>query len=208
MLIDHIGVALYPDLLILRLIGRLSMPLFAFCVAQAYIHYENSGKMIKYAEKLLVFTVFSQIPYVLLFDGVNIGATWLISLLLLMNLTIEDKNNMNYAIIGLCLFFTVVFDVCYGLYGVFMPVLFYYWLKYRFNKYYDLMVYMLLMWAVYVAIHGWTVGALIQVVSVGVIPLFAYANNRPYKKILPSGFYYWFYPVHLLILFLVQHYFN
>lgn len=31
MLIDHAGLILFPEIIILRYIGRLSFPLFAFC---------------------------------------------------------------------------------------------------------------------------------------------------------------------------------
>ena len=34
MFIDHLGLIFYPDLLWLRMLGRLSMPLFAFAIAE------------------------------------------------------------------------------------------------------------------------------------------------------------------------------
>ena len=34
MLIDHVGVRLFPDVLILRIIGRLAFPIFAFFIAE------------------------------------------------------------------------------------------------------------------------------------------------------------------------------
>ena len=38
MLIDHAGLLLYPNLLLLRYIGRISMPLFAFLIAEGCLH--------------------------------------------------------------------------------------------------------------------------------------------------------------------------
>ena len=38
MLIDHAGLLLYPNLLLLRYIGRMSMPLFAFLIAEGCLH--------------------------------------------------------------------------------------------------------------------------------------------------------------------------
>ena len=34
MLVDHIGVMLYPDIQLLRIIGRLSFPIFSFLIAE------------------------------------------------------------------------------------------------------------------------------------------------------------------------------
>ena len=36
MVIDHIGLVFFPNVIIFRIIGRLSMPLFAYCVARGY----------------------------------------------------------------------------------------------------------------------------------------------------------------------------
>jgi len=44
MLIDHIGFFLFPDVLILRIIGRLAMPLFAFCIAEGAYYTKNKIK--------------------------------------------------------------------------------------------------------------------------------------------------------------------
>lgn len=44
MFIDHLGLMLYPDLLWLRMIGRLSMPLFAFAIAEGCRYTRNKWK--------------------------------------------------------------------------------------------------------------------------------------------------------------------
>ena len=44
MLIDHIGYLLLPDLLVLRLVGRLSFPIFAFLAADSYGHTRSLGR--------------------------------------------------------------------------------------------------------------------------------------------------------------------
>ena len=44
MLIDHIGIMLYPDVAWLRFIGRLSMPLFAFMIAEGCRYTKNKCK--------------------------------------------------------------------------------------------------------------------------------------------------------------------
>jgi len=56
MLIDHIGAILFPKILILRLIGRFSMPLFAFSIARGfyYSRKKNIKNFNKYAKNLLL----------------------------------------------------------------------------------------------------------------------------------------------------------
>ncbi len=41
MLIDHLGVFLFPDILWLRIIGRISFPIFAFLTAESMVHTRN-----------------------------------------------------------------------------------------------------------------------------------------------------------------------
>jgi hypothetical protein len=65
MVIDHIGNILYPDLLLLHVIGRLSFPLFAYLIA---LGIESTKKPKKYMMTLLSFALISQIPYFLAFE--------------------------------------------------------------------------------------------------------------------------------------------
>lgn len=44
MLIDHIGYMLFPHILILRCIGRIAMPLFAFFIAEGCFYTRSRGK--------------------------------------------------------------------------------------------------------------------------------------------------------------------
>jgi hypothetical protein len=64
MVVDHVGRILYPDLLFLQVIGRLSFPLFAYLVVFGV---ESTKKPRKYMATLLVFAVISQVPYFLAF---------------------------------------------------------------------------------------------------------------------------------------------
>ena len=65
MVIDHIGNILYPDLLLLQIIGRLSFPLFAYLIV---LGTESTKKPRKYMVTLLSFALISQLPYFLAFD--------------------------------------------------------------------------------------------------------------------------------------------
>lgn len=63
MLIDHIGVLLFPQLRILRTIGRIAFPIFAYQIAKGYRHTSNKKR---YAKRMLIFGLISQIPYIFL----------------------------------------------------------------------------------------------------------------------------------------------
>ncbi len=45
MLIDHLGAVLFPEVIILRMIGRLSFPIFAYLIA---IGYSKTNSVFKY----------------------------------------------------------------------------------------------------------------------------------------------------------------
>lgn len=65
MTIDHIGVILYPDFILFRMIGRLAFPFFAYLIA---IGLRSTKKPVKYMLTLLIFGFISQIPYFLAFN--------------------------------------------------------------------------------------------------------------------------------------------
>ena len=65
MVLDHIYVILYPDLLLLHIIGRLAFPLFAYLIV---LGIESTEKPRKYMITLLAFALISQIPYFLAFE--------------------------------------------------------------------------------------------------------------------------------------------
>ncbi len=66
MLIDHIGALLFPQWMILRIIGRLSFPLYCLLLAEGAAH---TSHIARYAARLAFFAVISEIPYDLAFFG-------------------------------------------------------------------------------------------------------------------------------------------
>ena len=57
MTIDHIGFLLFPKLTILRVIGRIAMPIFVFCLAEGFIHTKSRQK---YFMRLGILAVISE----------------------------------------------------------------------------------------------------------------------------------------------------
>ena len=57
-IIDHVGFIIFPNNIILRAIGRLALPLFAYQMAVGFFHTRNKTKHII---KLLIFAIICQI---------------------------------------------------------------------------------------------------------------------------------------------------
>ena len=84
MLIDHIGIVFSPTIYAYRIIGRLSMPLYAYCIARGFYYSKQHHTLKRYIIRMLILSLASQLPYYWMCGaGLNIGFTWLFSLLLL-----------------------------------------------------------------------------------------------------------------------------
>ena len=66
MVFDHVGDNFFPEAVWMRVIGRIAMPVFAFCVAEGYGHTHDR---MKYLRRLLLFGVISEIPFDLVTAG-------------------------------------------------------------------------------------------------------------------------------------------
>ena len=60
MLVDHIGLLLFPSLKILRIIGRISFPIFSFMIANGCLHTKNP---IKYFLTIFIMAIGFQLIY-------------------------------------------------------------------------------------------------------------------------------------------------
>lgn len=92
MLCDHLQLTLLPDLPILRCVGRLAFPLFAFMAVEGYFH---TRSLKKYLARLLILSAISEVPFNLLvsgsvFDPMHQNVIWTIILGLLCILAFEN----------------------------------------------------------------------------------------------------------------------
>ena len=60
MVCDHVGDLFFPGLTWMRVLGRLALPLFAFCIAEGYEHTGSKGR---YLRRLGLFALISELPF-------------------------------------------------------------------------------------------------------------------------------------------------
>ncbi len=137
MIIDHIGAIFFPNVLWLRYVGRLAMPIYAFLLVQGYRHTRNYSR---YVIRMTVFALLSELPYDFLFRGTwlefgnqNVLFTLLCALLVMKALDASAKSrNIFLFIIALALIWLPYFlNFDYGVYGVLMVLCFFLFQKYR-----------------------------------------------------------------------------
>ena len=132
MLCDHLQLTLLPDLPILRCVGRLAFPLFAFMAVEGYLH---TRSLKKYLLRLLMLAVISEIPFDLLvsgsvFDPMHQNVIWTIILGLCCirafeNISADLKKILSAVVIIASLAAAIIARVDYSSAGVLTLLAFY-----------------------------------------------------------------------------------
>ena len=132
MLCDHLQLTLLPDLPILRCVGRLAFPLFAFMAVEGYLH---TRSLKKYFLRLLMLAVISEIPFDLLvsgsvFDPMHQNVIWTIILGLCCirafeNISADLKKMLSAVVIIASLAAAIIARVDYSSAGVLTLLAFY-----------------------------------------------------------------------------------
>jgi len=126
MVVDHVGVIFFPGVTLLRVIGRIAFPLFAWGVA---IGAEKTRDWRRYALRLLLMAVVSQPFYMLaLTHGLlefNVMATLLLGLLAIQGVRLKWFGSQVWGP-ALCLILAAAFRMDYGWRGVLLILLMYF----------------------------------------------------------------------------------
>ncbi|HEY9647072.1 MAG TPA: TraX family protein, partial [Chroococcidiopsis sp.] len=189
MVCDHVGDVFFPDILLLRMIGRFSFPLFAWLLVQGEAHTRNVWR---YGLRLVALGVVSHFIYIRTFEGplyFNILFTLTLGVLCLRGdrLWPEYRSLVWFAGFGLA----TLAGVEYEGYGIVLIAL---------VRYFQPTV---LWWLGWVGIH------LILIATAPTFGLFQWpAIAAPCLFLLASGdrgpaarWFYLFYPGHLLVLY-------
>lgn len=201
MFIDHFGLLFYSDIIIFRLIGRISMPLFAYCIARGF--YFTTDR-IAYIKRIAIFAAISQVPYMLMEREIkgNIGVLWLFCLLIFNYTEKKDKAVSDYAIMITGIAAIMLIPMDYGIYGLFFVLILYYFLIKCENSFYLYLGYVIIHMLLF--LRGTEYG-FIQLFTLPSLPIIDILQRYDKKVKIDRRFYYFFYPVHMLILVIVQH---
>lgn len=218
MLCDHLWGTIVNGNDWLTCIGRLTFPIYAFMIVEGYLHTKD---LKKYVKRLLLFAIISEIPFNLAMGSSwfypihqNVLWTFLISIgLIHWNEKAKEKQRWKRILIGLaslCMGYIggiITFADYYNA-GIFMVLTFYF---FRGNKWWHYLGQLLCMWYIncemlggfgyeislfgdthFIARQGFALFAL--------IPIWLYRGRQGYYSKKLQLVYYWFYPLHLLIL--------
>ena len=200
---DHVGLQLLPQFIILRIIGRLAAPLFAYMIAEGCRYTHDRGR---YLGRLLGMAALCQIAYFAAMRSLYqcIFVTFSLSVCLIYALDNAVRRRTPVSVLSAAAVAAVVFvteglprilihtdfDVDYGLWGVMLPVLVYFG-RGKWGK--------LALFAVGVGLLGLHYGGA-QWWGLLSVPLLALYNGK--KGTWNIGpLFYWYYPAHLVAIY-------
>lgn len=192
MLIDHIGVLLFPQHQYLRIIGRIAFPLFAVLLVSGFKHTRNLNR---YLFRLLIFGLISQIPYNFMAPGrINVILYFFVALL---SLAIFDKYRHHIYIPIIACFITETLSMSYGAYGIITIYIFYFL--------YEKKIYLSLGFILLNLYYLVAAGSYIQPLSVMSLP-FLFINLKTIDIKMNKYIAYLFYPLHISVLLIIRLY--
>jgi hypothetical protein len=203
MTIDHIGYYLFPDCLILRILGRIAFPIFAFMLVEGFKYTRSRPR---YFARLLVAAMVAQLVFfafseVFHYDYMhNVIFTFAFALVALI---CAERGGFFLIAVPLLILAAGALECEYGLYGTMMIVCLYYAGRiFGNNRYLRPMaqaVVIIAMMSSQALLSAWD----IQLFSLfAIVPIALYSGKKGQR--LPRLFGYFYYPMHLAVLFLVK----
>ena len=237
MLIDHIGYCMQayrigdPEMAdILRLVGRLAMPLFAFLIAEGF---KKTHNVFLYMLRLFLAALVSEIPFDLMSSGrvtnhgsQNVMFTLLLGLLAIWTVDLAAKSKSKHL---KCYAFIPVLLICYGahrlstdygFFGVLLILLFYFLDSSSLENRVWYLPALAIFASRYVLMAYWKGSAILPQgtaqlsVLFCIIPILLYNGKKGYtpkskigRFMQKSGFYL-FYPAHMTVLYFIFRYWD
>lgn len=220
MLLDHMWATVVPGHNWMTYLGRMAFPIFAFLIAEGYCHTKSIKK---YKRRLLLFGIVSEIPFNLLVSGSwffpfhqNVMFTLLMGLLAIEAIERINANRSGKSIVknvlilmGISILSLITF-VDYHIMGVATVVLFYLCKKVRFGWILQIvgLFFLNIVWHKGLMIPV-EIGALSFEFTTQGFALFAllfiwlYNGKKGCSNKVVQYFAYAFYPLHMLVLYLV-----
>lgn len=203
---DHIGAYLLPQFLFLRILGRLSLPIYAYMIAEGCRHTHSRRR---YFLRLVGLGVLCQVVNYLVAGSLYQGILITFSLSLVLIFTLEDFRRRPafstgallagawMAVAFVCLTLPLLlpgtdFAIDYGFPGVMLPALIYLGTDRRQR--------LLAMTAGLIAL-SWSLGG-VQWYCLAALPLIALYNGEKGRFAI-GRLFYWYYPAHLVVIYCV-----
>ncbi len=204
MLIDHTGMMLFPQNMILRMIGRLAFPIYCFLLVEGAVHTSNWKK---YLERLFLFALISEIPFNLAVAGAirypyaqNVFFTLFLGLAAILILKYQSKEEKRVIFTGIkgilvlaLVLLAELISADYGAGGVIFILIFYVFRS-----------QLLMKSTVFAAAVVFLYGGIENFAILSLAPILCY-NGKRGPGVL-KYFFYIFYPAHLLLLYLLKRY--
>ena len=179
-----------------RDVGRLAFPIFCFLLVEGFLHTRSTGK---YAGRLFLFALISELPFDLALKGSwfypakqNVYFTLLLGLLAIMAIRSLTENGTKRLLLGvvpiaLAMVLAQLIDTDYNYKGVFLICILYLMHENR----------------LYQCIGGAAAVTWELPAPLAFLPVWLYNGSRGLRM---KYFFYWFYPVHLLLLHVLAQY--
>ncbi len=207
MTIDHIGFLLLPQYPVLRIIGRLSFPIFAYMIAEGCRYTKNRTKYLLVLSALAV--VFQIVYFVAdrsLFQGVFVSFSLGVGLVYTIDNAVKRKNTLSILLaVAVLLFIGFVclvlpkilshtdFRIDYGIFGVLLPSFVYFWPN-KIGK--------------MIGVTAATVGICLMMGGIqwwsllAIVLLAMYSGERGKYKL--KNLFYIYYPSHLVVIYVID----
>jgi len=186
MLIDHIGFMIEAEPM--RIIGRLSFPLFCWVFAQ---NWKRPGDKKPMLMRIAIFSLISQIPHRMLF--INNQLNILMSLCIC-GITLKEIKESKHKILILCIWLIIseLLDASYGWYTIVCTIAMINFDEKSKTRWW-------VCWITINLVYALTGKSIIQFAAVLTPILLKYHNPKKDRKPteLEKKFFYYFYPLHL-----------
>ena len=214
MFIDHMGDTLFPGVMWLRCIGRVAFPLFCFLIAEGCVHTHDRKK---YALRLLVFALLSEIPFNLMtgravWNPYDQNVLWTLlagaAVCWLMDGALKRRTAPAFVLTGAAMvaafWLLEVFCTDYGGWGMLLVAMFYGVRRAPYGQAAKMAAQAVGLAFFCIGVMG---GVTIELWALtALVPIWLYNGQRGFShKAVQYGFYA-FYPLHILILSLIALY--
>lgn len=187
MVIDHMGVLIESEPM--RIIGRLSFPLFAWVFAQ---NWQRPGNKKNLITRLMLFGMLSQIPYILLFNNLQLNIMFSFAAAAT-TFSYIRKFDRKIIILAVGLSISQILGISYGWYAIACPLLMIS-LKGKNDRRWWIS------WIITNIAYSITCRSLIQLFAIFTPIILAYHDPAKDRKptAIEKKFFYYFYPIHMV----------